>query len=153
MPISREEAIDYGYPLACLYPRPSPISDRGHVLYWDGFLVDRRRRARMRRRWAKQRRQADERFKAQVAQINAHKERMRRDVAYFLEVLGWPKPSNHPAVLALVELQVEDMRTVIKALPFQPPNPAFFEQIQWMEKERENLYGNVVRTVLMDDHG
>jgi hypothetical protein len=155
--VSAEEAIDFGYPKSCLR------EDR-YRIFWDFWLVDRRRRARMRRRGAKQRRLAHNRFLAQVAEIKANKERLRRDVAYFVEVCGMTVPSNHPGMLAMQEILAdhEEARTAIMALPFKPPSKQLFDLIRRMERYRLEMYGEQVNPVLignvttligLDEHG
>ena len=155
--VSAEEAIDFGYPKSCLH-------DDRYRIFWDFWLVDRRRRARMRRRVVKHHRKADAAFKAQIAEIKANKERLRRDLAYFVEVCGMTVPSNHPGMLAMQELLAErgDARTMILALPFKPPSKQLFDLIRRMERLRLEMYGERVNPVLigneatligLDEHG
>lgn len=155
--VSAEEVEDLNYPRSCLY-------NSNYRVYWDGWLVDRRRRARMRRRGVKQRRLAHNRFLAQVAEIKANKERLRRDVAYFVEVCGMTVPSDHPGMLAMQEIlsDPEDARTVIMALPFKPPSKQLFDLIRRMERARLEMYGVSVNPLLigneasligLDEHG
>lgn len=49
---------------------------------------------------------------AQVAEIDRQKARMRADVRYFLEVCGMKQPSDHPGVLALLEVLAERKQAV-----------------------------------------
>jgi hypothetical protein len=153
--ISLEEAIDLNYPKSCL---GSALSLGARLPYRDFYLVDRRRVIRMRRRADKQRRAAHARFLEQVAEIEGSRERMKRDVRYFLEVCGLPQPSNHPGILALLEVLadpaerpwvLERLRGEIRAIPYKPPNPQFLDIINRMERERLKMYGNEVREMLV----
>jgi len=105
----------------------------------------------MRRRGIKLRRLAHNSFLAQVAEINANKERLRRDVAYFVEICGMAVPSNHPGMLAMQEIlsDPENARTLIMALPFKPPSEQLFDLIRRMERYRLEMYGAEVNPLLI----
>jgi hypothetical protein len=65
--VGRDEALDLDYPLSCLRVEHPPVLALLGCLpvIYNGnfFLVDQRRRARMRRRWPRQKAQAAAAFK------------------------------------------------------------------------------------------